>query len=257
MNKETTEIQRVDPVITPIQLISQAIENGVDMDMLERLMALKERFDKQEAEKAFNHAFSQFQANKPEIIKSSKVDYETKTGGRTKYNFATLAKIQKLVDPVLSQFGLSYTWKQEENGDKIKMTCIVKHEKGHHEETYLSAGNDTSGSKNAIQAMGSSVSYLKRYTLCNALGLSADEDDDGEKSELTKEEIQDLQKTKLVELRAELEESLTDNDKANLDRIIKSNEVKSYGKAITLLKGKQEELKKAKLKESLKPKAQS
>lgn len=234
---ETKELTKQDQsiAITPVQLISQAIDKGADIDMLERLMTLKERFDKQEAEKAFNHAFNQFQANKPEIIKTKNVEFN----GKHQYSFTPLAKIQKAVDPVLSKFGISYNWKQQEKDGKIEITCIVKHESGHFEETHLSANNDTSGSKNAIQAMGSSVSYLKRYTLCNALGLSSDDDDDGQKSELSKEEIEELQKSKLVELVSELEDELKDAEKKRLNEIIKKNEVSSYSKAIKILKEKQ------------------
>ncbi len=44
----------------------------------------------------------------------------------------------------------------------------------------MSASPDTSGSKNSIQAIGSTVSYLQRYTLFAILGLaSTDQDNDG------------------------------------------------------------------------------
>ena len=59
------------------------------------------------------------------------------------------------------------------------MTCILSHRDGHSEETTLSAGRDDSGNKNSIQAVGSTVTFLQRYTLKAALGLAAAEDDDG------------------------------------------------------------------------------
>jgi hypothetical protein len=59
------------------------------------------------------------------------------------------------------------------------VTCILTHEKGHSEETSLQGPPDTSGSKNSIQAVGSSVTYLCRYTLLAACGLAASEDTDG------------------------------------------------------------------------------
>jgi hypothetical protein len=51
---------------------------------------------------------------------------------------------------------------------------------GHSERTTLSATADTSGSKNSIQAIGSTVTYLQRYTLLAAVGLAAGGDDDGQ-----------------------------------------------------------------------------
>ena len=44
---------------------------------------------------------------------------------------------------------------------------------GHSEETTLKAPPDTSGSKNSIQAIGSTVTYLERYTLLAATGMAA------------------------------------------------------------------------------------
>ena len=53
------------------------------------------------------------------------------------------------------------------------MTCVLSHRDGHFEETTLTAGRDDSGKKNAIQQVGSTITYLQRYTLKAALGLAA------------------------------------------------------------------------------------
>jgi hypothetical protein len=55
----------------------------------------------------------------------------------------------------------------------------VTHRDGHSEETSLASPVDTSGSKNAVQQIGSTVEYLRRYTLLAALGLATSKDDDG------------------------------------------------------------------------------
>jgi len=78
----------------------------------------------------------------------------------------------------------------------VSVTCVVSHVDGHSEENTLSANNDTSGSKNAIQAVGSAVTYLERYSLKAALGLAAAEDDDaqaaGEPAVLTQQQFAEL-----------------------------------------------------------------
>ena len=176
LTKSQTEVQNGQP--TPDLLIMKAVESG-NIDAIERLMDLKERYDRKQAEKAYRQAMSNFQSEKPDLKKTAKVDVALKTGGRMKYNFNPLPRIQKAIDPVLSKFGLSYRWEQEQENGKIKITCIVSHIDGHSEKTWLMADSDTSGSKNAIQGIGSTVSYLKRYTLEGALGLSSDDDDDG------------------------------------------------------------------------------
>jgi hypothetical protein len=60
----------------------------------------------------------------------------------------------------------------------VKVTCKLTHKQGHSEEVTLEAPLDTSGGKNNIQAMGSSVSYLERYTLLAITGLATKEQDD-------------------------------------------------------------------------------
>jgi hypothetical protein len=60
------------------------------------------------------------------------------------------------------------------------VTCILAHRDGHREETSLDLMHDSTGSKNSVQAIGSSVSYGKRYTMCALLNITTkNEDDDG------------------------------------------------------------------------------
>ena len=82
------------------------------------------------------------------------------------------------VDPVLARHGLSYRFRSEQQGARLKVTCRVSHADGYGEETTLEATNDESGNKNAIQAVGSAATYLQRYTLKLALGLAASNDND-------------------------------------------------------------------------------
>jgi len=164
-----TELQKM-----PVNLIELALEKGAGVDQLEKLMEMQSRWEQKEASKEFKRAFTEFQAMKPELKKTESVMY----GGKLQFKFNSLAAIQKAVDPVLSKFGLSYRWEQQEVDNRIEITCILSHISGHSEYTSLSAPLDTSGSKNAIQSIGSTVSYLKRYTLEGACGLSSDKDTD-------------------------------------------------------------------------------
>ena len=64
---------------------------------------------------------------------------------------------------------------------------------GYSESTELTADSDTSGTKNSIQAMGSTITYLQRYTLLSLTGLATHEQDtDGVPPEST-ERISDEQ----------------------------------------------------------------
>ena len=164
---------QVSTVATPSVLLQMAMDQGADLDKLERLMELQQKWEDNEAKKAFTVAMASFRATCPEIVKDKK-------GHNSKY--ASLAHSLKVIKPHLSNHGLSHSWKtkQDPNG-LITVTCFVTHELGYQEETSMSANADTSGSKNSIQAMGSTVSYLERYTLYALLGLaSTDQDDDGQ-----------------------------------------------------------------------------
>lgn len=169
---------------TPDQLLALAVDKNLDIEKLERLLAMKERWDKVQAEKAFTQALTNFQEECPDLRKSKEVYFETRTGA-TKYNYAPLGDIDRQIKPLLKKHGFSKTWKIEDKDGKIKVACIIKHVDGHSETTEMESDADTSGSKNPIQAKGSAVEYLKRYTLIGALGLTtADQDIDGRMPEL-------------------------------------------------------------------------
>ncbi len=116
----------------------------------------------------------------PTITKNRTVDFTT-AKGRTHYNFEDLAEIARTIDPILGKYGLSYHWRTSSTpGEPIIVTCFLTHRDGHSSDgNTLSASRDESGNKNGIQGIGSTVTYLQRYTLKAALGLSAAKDDDG------------------------------------------------------------------------------
>lgn len=168
--------------VTPAQMLQIAVERGADPDNLEKLMNLHERWEAREAEKAFVQAMNRFRANPPRLTKNHEVDYSTKQGGRTHYSHATLDHACEVIGAALAEVGISYRWRtsQLDNG-AVQVTCILTHKDGHSEQTPLQAMPDTSGGKNSIQAVGSAVTYLERYTLLAATGMAAeDQDDDGQ-----------------------------------------------------------------------------
>lgn len=170
------------PAVTPMSMIERAIEKGADVAMIEKLMELAERNDRNIGRRAFDQAIAKAKAEIPPIIKNRHVSYGEGTR-KTEYDHEDLAEIAKTVDPILSRYGLSYRFRSAQDGTKITVTCIVSHEAGYSEETTLDSGADNSGGKNSIQAVGSTVTYLQRYTLKLGLGLAAAHDDDGKQAE--------------------------------------------------------------------------
>lgn len=163
--------QRLPAAATPMGLIQLAIEKGAGMEQLKELMDLQERYERNQGRKEFDTAISAAKADIPVIIKN-------RTGHNNK-RYADFAAIAKVVDPVLARHGLSYRFRTSQSDSQIHVTCVLSHEAGHSEETTLAGPADTTGSKNSIQAIGSTLTYLQRYSLTQALGLAASEDDDG------------------------------------------------------------------------------
>jgi len=155
--------------ITPMEMLATAHANGADPDTLEKFMLMAERAEDRQAKRDYLEAFQKFSINAPKIVKTRKGN---------KWKFADLEDVVKAVRPVTNPLGLIWSFKQKQEGNRVIVTCVLSHVGGHSEECSAEGDDDTSGSKNAIQAVASAISYLRRYTLLGVLGLST-EDDDG------------------------------------------------------------------------------
>lgn len=162
--------------VTPNALLQLAVQQGADIGKLEQLMALQERWEANEARKAFVVAMASFKADPPTIRKNKHVAF-----GTTRYDHATLDEVTGKIAAGLARHGLSHSWSVAQADGAITVRCTITHVLGHSESVTMTSGADTSGQKNAIQAIGSAVTYLQRYTLLAATGLSTSDmvDDDG------------------------------------------------------------------------------
>lgn len=155
----------------PMTMLERALASNQPIEVLSRLMDLEDRNEQRHARRAFDTAIAAAKSEMPTVVKNRK--------GHNDKRYADFAAIAKAVDPIITAHGLSYRFRISQ-ADKITVTCVLSHEAGHAEETTLSGPADTSGAKNAIQSIGSTLSYLQRYSLVAALGLAIAEDDDGE-----------------------------------------------------------------------------
>lgn len=176
----TTEIRAVEPAgeITPMTLMHAMVTGSqYTPESLDKMMDLYERIEAHSASKAFSLAITQFQSQVKPIVKRK----EARSGSAVTL-YAPLGDIAESIKHDLRECGLAYRFKIAHRDDGlIEVTCIVSHAQGHKEETTMVSGaDDSGGSMNSIQRMGSTVTYLQRYTLIGALGLAtADEDMDG------------------------------------------------------------------------------
>lgn len=161
----------------PTSILELAVKQNANVDTLAKLLELQERWEANQARKAFEEAFAAFKAEAPKLERSKEVSFG---GNKAAYKYTPLDVIANTLGPILAKHGLSYNWRQESTKESITVTCVLRHTQGHSLENTLSAGADPSGSKNAIQAIGSAVSYLRRYTLLGVIGMAtSDEDMDG------------------------------------------------------------------------------
>lgn len=176
-------MEREDNAITPMTMLDRAVSTGAPIETLEKLMGLQERWEANQARKAFDAAMAAAKAEIPTIGKNREVDF-TSSKGRTHYRHEDLSEIARVVTPILARHGLSYRYRTASPvNEPVTVTCIISHRDGHSEENTLSAGRDDSGNKNHIQGVGSTITYLQRYTLKAALGLAASDDDDAKRAE--------------------------------------------------------------------------
>jgi hypothetical protein len=182
-----------------------ALSPDVPFEKLEKMLDMQERIWARESRRAFDLAIAQAKAKIPPILKTGTVDYTTKSGDRTHFRHETLDGIASVVDPILSEFGLSYRFRSQQKDGQLHVTCVLAHRDGYSEETTLQGAPDTSGSKNSYQAVGSAATYLQRYTLKLALGLSAARDDDAKGA--TNEPPATITEAQYIELRDLIEQA--------------------------------------------------
>jgi hypothetical protein len=171
------QINRTSPLAMASEFIKK--DNNVDIDKLAKLLDIQERWEANEAKKAYVEAMAAFKASPPTIYKDRHVK-----NGNTEYDHASLENVTATINEALSKHGLTASWTTVQADKGVTVTCRITHVLGHSEQTSLTSGPDTSGSKNPIQALGSAVSYLQRYTLLSLAGLATEgQDDDGAAAE--------------------------------------------------------------------------
>jgi hypothetical protein len=182
---QTTQAQEAPQeslaVPTPMHLIELAVQKGADADQLGKLLDLQLRWQANESRLAYIAAMHKFKENPPDINKTKKVSYPNKDGTITTYHHAELDDVVEIIGNALKAVGIGQSWRTSDSAGKIVVTCVLTHEQGHSEDVATLVGPpDVSGGKNNIQAIGSTTSYLQRYTLLAGTGLAAKgQDDDG------------------------------------------------------------------------------
>ena len=204
--------------INALTLIDKAIEKDIDVDKFAKLVDIVKMLENGKAKRDFYEALSNFQGEVPPIKKLSRADMGY---GKPKYNYAEFGEIVTTIQEPLKRHGLSYHFEignepvvtKGEKGEDIivefvAVTCTVAHKSGYEKNTTMSVQKDAGAGKSNVQAVGSTITYLKRYTLLALLGIgTADPDDDAVSTIPENQKFVDKKEDKSV-LLAEIKDNL-------------------------------------------------
>lgn len=187
----------LDPWMAMIERAAR--DPSIDADKMIKLYELSERAAASRAKAAYAADFALMQAKLPridrggKIVVFSKADRD-KAGGvrdgdrpQQETPYARLEDIVAAIAPALSEHGFSISHRVERTPENmIAVTGILMHRDGHSEQTSFPLPHDSTGSKNNVQAIGSSITYGRRYTILSLLNIVShapmDADDDAKRA---------------------------------------------------------------------------
>jgi hypothetical protein len=167
------DVVPIAPTTTLIDLLRAAVDKQADIATLERLAKLYEAAELGQKKAEFNNALAAAKAELRPIVK----DQEIGLNSGKSIRFESMAAIAAVIDPVLAKHGLFAIFPDTEHpeqheGNRIYVTCRLSHRNGYSIEKTLDGPPDVGQNRNAIQAMGSTMTYLQRYSLRAILGLA-------------------------------------------------------------------------------------
>lgn len=159
--------------VSILQVIERVAANrDFDPAKMKQLLDMQERVLDRQARAAYAAALADMQPEFPVVAERGK--------GHNDKAYALWEDINERIRPVLARHGFALTFRTGQGDGKITVTAVLTHREGHFEETTMHLPSDASGSKNPVQAVGSSTSYGKRYTALALLNITTGgEDDDG------------------------------------------------------------------------------
>lgn len=180
--------------ITPADLLRIAMEtDSKDLDRLERLMAMDERYrESQERDRqrsatlAFRAAFVGLTGENIIIPKSKHVD----RGRAGSFEQAEYDEVKRRLSPACSKHGFGFRHDQrfgvtrqmhdgvESDVPWVWVTCFLEHSAGHSERLDLEGPPGDLSANTPVQNMQATASYLKRVSLLAITGTATGGEDD-------------------------------------------------------------------------------
>lgn len=195
-------------------LIQMAMaDDRVDAGKLRALLDIQAEQQAREAKREFAVALHAAQAKMPRVAKNGTI----KLGeGKGAIPFSTWEDMDKVLRPIMEEHGFSLTFDTERGDGGLTVTIIgiLLHVSGHSERRLFDLPKDTGPGRNAIQAIGSTFSYGRRYLAEMHFNIvRGGQDDDGDmggRAYITKAQAEELDGM-LKRLPAEVRESMLEH----------------------------------------------
>ena len=107
--------------------------------------------------------------------------------------YAPLSEVVNVTRPILSKHGLSIVQAPTTEDGNITITTLLMHSSG---EWIESPALTLKMDKVSAQGAGSAITYARRYSLSAVLGISSEDDDDGNIAETKQENTKDEKQSK-------------------------------------------------------------
>lgn len=156
-------------------ITSLAHSKDVDVAKFEALLRMQEHLEERQAKVSFERDFASASLEMPRVVKDGVKDM----GEKGAIPFATYPALDKAVKSVEQKWGFTRSFRSKACTTGILMVCVLSHRDGHSVESERNLPPDPGPGRNALQAIGSSDSYARRYLtlgIWNIVTVGADDD---------------------------------------------------------------------------------
>jgi hypothetical protein len=171
----------------PAVMISLAVEKGMDLDKISKMMELQERWETNQARKEYSLAMVRVQKKMPMVTKKER-------NAQTNSKYAAYDEIIKVCQPIYTEEGFSVTFYQGCGTPEdplpegyIRVSADIMHDSGHTRNVHVDIPVETTGPKGGavmtkVHATGSAFSYGKSYLIRLIFNIPTGDDDDGNRA---------------------------------------------------------------------------
>jgi hypothetical protein len=167
------------PAGSMLQFIGMALQDErIDVGKLDALLRMQREVVADDARARFNAALLEAQREMPRVQKNGTIQLGERKGA---IPFAQWEDVDSALRPIMQRhgFSLSFTSGPRPDGTGLIVTARLLHAAGHEQEYSMPLPADVGPGRNALQALGSSLSYGKRYLaemIFNIVREGADDD---------------------------------------------------------------------------------